>query len=339
MTDLGPIRGLLLGAALGVPATFGVRALAHRIGFVSAPNPIVAQHTRTVAYGGGIAVALAAAFAFVLLGGGVGANPTPLAIAAVLFLVLGVTDDARAFRTAPKFALQVVVASVAVWKGMVYAWTGMPVVDIALSVVWILALVNAFNVVDVCDGLLAGLATVFFAYGAIAFPAHAMLSACVAGACLGFLVFNRPKATIFLGDAGSHFLGFVAAGISLTPGSTSPSLAYIPALGLAAGVPLFESVFLVYARATRGLPWWKGSPDHFALRLQGAGFTAWRTILTAWTAAAALAAIAFVLRVLPTGAALAICAVSLLAAIAVARWLLIHTEPRVIARTASRPPA
>jgi UDP-GlcNAc:undecaprenyl-phosphate GlcNAc-1-phosphate transferase len=282
------------GAALagGVVGTALVRALALRVGFVNHPNPLIPQHTRPVAYlgGAGIAIGIGAGLA-AGAGAGGGLPGWALLAPAALFLALGVADDLMALAPASKFGLQALIAAFAVASGVRAPITGTGPLDAAISWLWLVTLVNAFNLTDVCDGLLASLAMVVFAALALLDRAHTGAALAIAAACLGFLFFNRPPARIFLGDAGSHLLGFLAAALSLqaVAGSSRPVPTLVAAL-LIAGVPLFELVFLVVVRSRRGVPWWKGSPDHFSLRLQAAGFTRGRTDLIACGVAGAWAA-------------------------------------------------
>jgi UDP-GlcNAc:undecaprenyl-phosphate GlcNAc-1-phosphate transferase len=283
----------IFGAALaaGAVCTWLVRAFALRAGIVNRPTGLVPQHTRPVAYLGGVGVAagLACALALVQLR----APAWPWLVGGALFTAIGLVDDLRPFSPRGKLLLQVAGAVVAVAWGLPH-----PVAGIAgwlLAVLWIVLLVNAVNVTDVCDGLVGGLAVVaFVALGlwddSIRLPALA-----AAGATAGFLVFNRPNASIFLGDAGSHLLGFTWAAFTLEAARGLPLWPAAPQMLLLAGVPLFETAFLIAQRRKKGLAWWRGSPDHFSLRLQAAGLGKLGTDLIAWTAAALLALAAFAL--------------------------------------------
>ncbi len=198
-------------------------------------------------------------------------------------MVLGCVDDLKEFSPKLKFLLQVVLAALATVLGIYYQFTGIAVIDMVLSGFIILVLVNACNLTDVCDGLVGGLSMI--ALLAIFFTAaySGLLPLICAGALLGFLFFNAPSASIFLGDAGSHLLGFILAyflfqhnlGKSITEG-------FLPVL-LVSGVFLFELFFLIIVRKRKGLKWWLGSPDHFSLRLQAIGFSKWRTDFIAYT--------------------------------------------------------
>jgi UDP-GlcNAc:undecaprenyl-phosphate GlcNAc-1-phosphate transferase len=285
------------GAAALVVATSAtglVRSVARRTGMVARPNPIVPQHTRPVAHLGGLGLGagLAAGVGVLVIAGAPpgpgGMSAAGFAGAAALFLALGALDDVIELGAAAKFLLQALVAAVAVALGAFAPVTGLAPVDRAIALLWILTLVNAFNFTDVCDGLLATLSLVALAVLAAGQPAAASLALAGAGACAGFLLFNAPPATIFMGDAGSHLLGFLLAALTLgvARGSDAPAAAALGGL-LLVGVPLFELVFLTAVRIRKGIPWWKGSPDHFALRLQAAGLTRLQTDAVA--AAAGLA--------------------------------------------------
>jgi UDP-GlcNAc:undecaprenyl-phosphate GlcNAc-1-phosphate transferase len=164
----------------------------------------------------------------------------------------------------------------------------------------------------VCDGLVAGLAVIALALVG-ASGAQGALPWITIGACLGFLAFNRPPASIFLGDGGSLLLGFLVAAALIPTGrlaGATPWAATWPAIWptiwkdvaaalLATGVLLFEAVLLVHSRVRKGIPWWRGSPDHFSLRLQAHGFTRLQTDAIAWGAATGMCAVAFLLPRLP----------------------------------------
>ncbi len=327
--------GIASGTALaaGLLGTLGVRTLALRLSIVNKPNPLIPQHTRPVAYLGGVGVAIGVAAGVAAMWLMHAATPgLAILLGAALFLVLGVADDLLAFKPAPKFALQAVVAALAVALGVKADLTGVAVLDAAISWFWITTLVNAFNFTDVCDGLLGSLSAVMFVALAFLAPGDAGLSLVVSASCMGFLVFNRPPASIFLGDAGSHLLGFLAAAITLSSvgqAATSPSLALAAAL-LAVAVPLFELFFLTAVRIRKGLPWWKGSPDHFSLRLQAAGVSRTSTdrIACAFAAAWACAGI-FLLDASPANTVVALGGVAISIVIASA-YLLRHEVKRAV---------
>ena len=271
------IGTMIVAVAAGIAGTWCARSLALRLGHVAHPNPLVVQHTRPVAYLGGVGVAIGTAATMT-------AVPLWLWFPALLFLALGIADDARPFAPHEKLALQAGVASVAVLLGYSSNWSANPWVNGVIGWMWIIVLVNAVNVTDVCDGLVAGISVPVFLGMASLNAAQEPLALAAAGACAGFLVFNRPPATIFLGDGGSHFLGFLMA--ALTPIS-KPTL--VPSL-LVTGVFLFEVGFLIVVRWRKGLRWWAGSPDHFSMKLLDRGLSRVHTDAVAIVSAALLAA-------------------------------------------------
>jgi UDP-GlcNAc:undecaprenyl-phosphate GlcNAc-1-phosphate transferase len=269
---------------------------AMRMGFINAPNPIVAQHRRPVPYSGGVVIALSSVIACVLLSlathAPVGSSlPAELVVPAGAYVALGVVDDVRPLTPLVKFLMQCSISALGTRFGLIMAVTGSEWINGTVSAGVIVVFVNAFNFVDVCDGLLGSVAVVVLVADRVVLPATPAPFLVLAAATLGFLPFNLPRARIFLGDAGSHLLGFVsAAAVLLAYRSGGPSAAAAGAL--VSGVPLFELVFITAVRVARGKAWWKGSPDHFALRLQHAGFSARMVDVIACGASAGFAAMA-----------------------------------------------
>ncbi|HEV3051549.1 MAG TPA: hypothetical protein VGX50_14690 [Longimicrobium sp.] len=293
-----PLLAFALAAAAGTACTWAARAMALRLGIVNHPNPLVAQHTRPVAYLGGLGLAGGVAAGAVLgplLWPGFSAVPAgvpawALVTGAVLFTALGLVDDLRAFSPGPKLLLQFAAAGATAAAGLVGSRTGLAAADMAIAAFWMVVLVNAVNFTDVCDGLVSSLAVAVFAVVGVAEPRLQAGAMVAAGAALGVLAFNRPPARIFLGDAGSHLVGFLLAAATLAVSSAGPLWPALPWALLTAGVFLFELVFITAQRTRKGLPWWRGSPDHFALRLQAHGVGRGRVDTGAALAGAVLAA-------------------------------------------------
>ena len=284
----------LTAVACTAAATYGALRLAHRIGFVNVPNPLVPQHRKPVAYLGGVGLATGAAIAVSLWSGFLGV-PRLIVIGAVLMLLLGVVDDGRPLSPAVKLAVQTVIAALTVPE-LVPRLTGVATLDAAVGIGWVLLVVNAVNLTDVCDGLVGGLAALAFAFLTLLGAYPPTFGWGLSGACVGFLMWNRPPARIFLGDAGSLMLGYLSAtGVLLTVERQGvwPSA---PAGLLVLVVFLLEFGLLVVARTRKGLPWWRGSPDHFALRLQHRGLSRASTIAGAWAVGAGAGVSACALR-------------------------------------------
>jgi UDP-GlcNAc:undecaprenyl-phosphate GlcNAc-1-phosphate transferase len=183
-------------------------------------------------------------------------------------------------------------------------------------------LMNAANLTDVCDGLVGGLGAI--ALCALAVAADSLILGLAAASLLAFLPFNLPPASIFLGDAGSHLVGlllsFGALAVIECDGVVAGALVSL----LATAVFIFEFVFLAVVRARKGLPLWRGSPDHFALRLQAGPFNRRQTITVSWAAGALAGAAAISAHLGPPWVgqllATATCAIALAVACLLLRW-------------------
>jgi UDP-GlcNAc:undecaprenyl-phosphate GlcNAc-1-phosphate transferase len=149
----------------------------------------------------------------------------------------------------------------------------------------------------------------------------ATLLAGLAGACAGFLRFNRPPARIYMGDAGSMFLGLLVGALAMDNAYTlrSPIGALAPVMVL--GVPLFDMLFVMYIRQRRGLPVMMGSPDHVALRLRKWKLTTLQTVNLSYAVTVLLGGAAIALTLLPMTGALIVMLVALVTALTIAVWL------------------
>ncbi len=267
--------GVTIG--IGIILTGFCRWLARKIHFVNKPNKIVVQHTESVAYLGGLAVFLSFLLSHFILDSIASVDVCYL-LGAGLFMVLGLVDDAIEFKPLHKFILQLGVAYGVVGLGLHFEFTGSDILDYLISGFWILILVNAYNLIDVCDGLAAGVGMIglIIMGGFIQLPLSALI---LAASILGFLFFNRPNASIYLGDSGSHLLGFSIAYFQLTSIGFGdlPLLSFLPFVFVSL-LPLYELFFLIIIRKSKGLKWWHGSPDHLALRLQKMGWSKWQTL-------------------------------------------------------------
>jgi UDP-GlcNAc:undecaprenyl-phosphate/decaprenyl-phosphate GlcNAc-1-phosphate transferase len=300
----------LTSTAAGLVVSHGAASAARRFGIVAAPNPLVQQHTIPVAYLGGVAVAVAAAvgmFAGWLiaagrLSAGTTVNLPAIAVGGTLALVVGVVDDLRPLQAAQKLAAQTAFAVVAVALGLSPRWTGVRLLDVSAAILLILLAVNALNLIDVCDGLAGGVAAVILGFFFLAGGNDKLVALALAAACVGFLTLNFPPARIFLGDAGTHLLGFVIASLALANAGRPGAVPFVSVL-LALGLPLFELVFVTVVRVRKGIPWWRGSPDHYALRLQRAGLSRAATAVSSWLAAGLLCTGAWLYWRAPTGRA------------------------------------
>jgi UDP-GlcNAc:undecaprenyl-phosphate GlcNAc-1-phosphate transferase len=284
-------------AAVAALAAFVCAPLAQRLGAVARPRHD-RWHQRPIPLFGGLALALGAWAAMVPALGG--ASPLLVVVAGGAACVLvGLTDDLRPLKPQTKLTAQLLVAAVVVSAGLRLPVTGIVWCDMLLSLLWLVALTNAFNLLDNMDGLAAGVAAIaalahallFMSVGAID---AARLSAAVAGACAGFLLHNFHPARMFMGDAGSLFLGFTVGGLSLvaTAGTPAGSPAALLLPGLILMVPIFDSAFVTVHRFVAGRPISQGGRDHASHRLVAAGFSERQAVLALYAAGALSALVA-----------------------------------------------
>jgi len=291
--------------------------VARRLGVLDSPGDASHKtHTDATPYLGGLA--LGAAVLLVAAGlVAVGAITTDanaelfyvIAGAAVLALV-GLIDDVRGVSPLVRLAYEAL-AAVALWQvGIGAGVFGTAWADLAVTILWVVAVTNAVNFIDNMDGLAAGV-TAMSALGIFAISAAngdllvSSLALALAGASLGFLRYNFPPATIFLGDAGSMMLGFLLAALILKVDlPVGPAAPRILATVLLAAVPLFDLSVVVVARTLDRRPMWRGARDHTSHRLGELGMSR-RGVATSFLAAQALcAAVAFPLYHLSETAAL-----------------------------------
>ena len=231
-------------------------------------------------------------------------------LAALLFgatamLLLGALDDRRELRPAAKFVGQLVIATLVAASGMrITLFVPSLAFSYAITILWILTVINAFNFIDNMNGLCAGLgfiATVLFGLVAALHGQYlvASIAFLVSGALLGFLPYNFPRGTVFLGDSGSHLLGFLLAVIAILPHFYTrqhplPWAVVSPLLILA--VPLVDLAWVVILRWRMGQPFYVGDNNHLSNRLVRRGLTPAQTVLLVWLFAAAIGGLAFIWR-------------------------------------------
>ncbi len=173
-----------------------------------------------------------------------------------------------------KFALQIAAALVLIFYNVKINFIEPPLLANLITILWVIGITNAFNIIDIIDGLSASIALIVaIVFIFIAFPLNfiyvALVCCALIGGILGFLPFNLSKRKkIFLGDSGSMFLGFVLAGVSLSVNYTEiNNLAVLSPIFIFA-VPIFDTVFVSLMRLKKGKSPFKGSNDHYAIRLR-----------------------------------------------------------------------
>lgn len=303
-----------------------MREAAIRFGIVDHPDGRLKTQREPVPYLGGLAIYLAFLLALALTLR-FSEHVLGILLAGSIVVILGLIDDLGQLGPWIKLAGQLVAVGVLIKSGIYIQLTFLPpVVAVTLSVLWLLAVTNAFNLIDVMDGLSAGNALVASLIllvvadidgGATA----ATLLAALAGACLGFVRYNFAPARIYMGDAGSMFLGLLLGALALDNAYTQRNVVGALAPALVLGLPLFDMLFVMYIRRRRGMPMMLGSPDHFALRLRRWRLTTRQTVVLSYAVTGALGAAALGITLLPLVGALSVLGAVVLLALGSALWL------------------
>lgn len=245
---------------------------------------------------GGVAILLATAAALLLLG--LVWDPVrslirystttlrPVYLGLLAIAILGVVDDIKRLKAWPKLLVEIGVAVALYFAGVRAGTVWLPfgivelgsVFGLLFSVLWIVGISNAFNLLDGIDGAAAGAAVfalmaMLVASITLGQPLVALFCAALAGATLGFLPFNFPPARIYLGDAGSLTLGFALATLAISGATKGPAIVAIAIPMVAFAVPLLDTSIAVIRRAARGAPLFKGDREHLHHRLLALGLS------------------------------------------------------------------
>jgi UDP-GlcNAc:undecaprenyl-phosphate/decaprenyl-phosphate GlcNAc-1-phosphate transferase len=224
-----------------------------------------------------------------------------LCLGALGMLLVGWLDDKHELRPQAKFAGQVLIGLLVAASGVrITLFVHSVLFHYAITVLWFLTVINAFNFMDNMNGLCAGLGAIAaWCFAVIAAAGGQYLVALIGfltfGALLGFLPYNFPRARAFLGDAGSHLVGYLVAALAVLPHfytrHHSPRwLVLLPMLVL--GVPLLDMAWVVLLRLREGRPFYVGDTNHWSHRLVARGLSRTRAVLVIWLVAALLGALA-----------------------------------------------
>jgi len=280
---------LVVSCAAGLLVTPRVRSVGLRMGLMATPTTD-RWHQRPTALLGGVAIVLATLVgvgtwtAASALKGGPGGPPVvslqsaAVVMGAVFMFAVGLIDDIVNLRPQLKFILQTLVGIGLVGAGATLALTPWYVVNVVATVFWFVALTNAFNLLDNMDGVAAGVGAIAAFFLGVTFAQqgawwHTALAWSLAGAAVAFLRYNFQPASIFMGDAGSLFIGSVLAGLVVTrPTSASGSLVSVLFVPLAiVAVPIADTALVTVTRTLAARSISQGGRDHSTHRLVALG--------------------------------------------------------------------
>lgn len=284
------------------------RRLAFRLGVVASPRDD-RWHRKATPLLGGVALAIPS-LGLALAGGHYAALAAPLAAGFAMFVV-GVADDILTLKPATKLVAQIGMASLVVLSGARLHWTVSMTLDTVLTLVWLVGLTNAFNLLDNMDGLCAGVAVVAIAtllvgsVTASGVSPTAVYLAILLGSTLAFLARNVNPASIFMGDAGSLFLGSSIASLALLPETQSLDrsnvLSVVVAPVMVVAIPIADTALVTISRLVSGRKVSHGGRDHVSHRLVVIGLSERAAVGVLWGLSVGAASIAMFARSLSAG--------------------------------------
>ncbi len=299
----------LLLSLYGVPIA---RQAALKYGIVDAPDGRLKHQNEPVPYFGGLAIYLAflmsLAFTFEFRHDVLG-----IILGATIVVMLGLIDDFGVLSPTTKLIGQLLAVFVLIKSGIRIQIAALPEwVDLTLTVLWMVGLINAFNLLDIMDGLSAGVGAVSAACLLLAALLQgdqvvAFMLAALIGSLAGFLKYNWQPARIYMGDTGAMFIGLLLGAMAMIGQfpSAHPLSLLTPVFIL--GIPIFDTFFVMYIRHQRGLPIFLGSPDHIAIRLRHWGMSTKHIVIASYLATAVVGAIGLMLMMVPYEMAWGLC--------------------------------
>jgi len=349
------ILSLLCGAIL----TPLVRRLAHRFGVLDHARSSRKIHGKPIPRLGGIAIVIA--FYVPLVGllifqSGVGQlflaereHVIGLFAGGAAIAALGLYDDLRGANAWKKFLVQFLVAGLLFKLGFRIDALGNPFgetlslgwLSAPFTIFWIVGVINALNLIDGLDGLAGGVAlvavtTTFLLSMQRGHPLMMLFTSALAGAIIGFLFYNFNPASIFMGDTGSMFLGFVLSTTAIQTNQKSSTAVAVLIPGIALGLPIMDTLLAIGRRALRGRPLFQADKEHIHHRLIAAGLTHRQAVLVLYGFCVVLGTGAFILTFASSGQTALLLVVLALVAFVFLRSLGFMRLDRVTATAADR---
>ena len=270
-------------------ATPIVRAFANRVGALDVPQDYTRVHKVPIPRLGGLAIFFGFLFAVVLFAE-VSRQVQGLLLGAVIIVISGVIDDISELKWYVKLAFQFAAAGIAVYHGIIVNAVSNPNIfssaeilafgnlAIPITILWIVGITNAVNLIDGLDGLACGVSgissvTMLIIALLVSDMNIAVVTAALAGACLGFLPYNMNPAKIFMGDTGALLLGYVLSVVSIMGLFKFYAIISFAVPFLVVGLPLFDTVFAFARRILSGKSPMHRDRGHFHHRLLDMGLS------------------------------------------------------------------
>jgi len=283
------VAAVVVALVLSLAATPGVKWFANYVGAIDVPKDSRRVHKSPIPRLGGLAIFIAFLLGVVLFAD-ITRQIRGVLIGAVIVVIVGVIDDIMPLRAYIKLIIQIVAALVAVYHGVIIDMFSNPLTfitidyvslgyfSIPVTVIWIVAITNSFNLIDGLDGLAVGVSAissiVMLVISLMASdPNIAIIMAALAGACLGFMPYNFNPAKIFMGDTGALLLGYVLATVSILGLFKFYAVVSFAAPFLILALPLLDTAFAFIRRLVKGQNPMAPDRGHFHHRLLDMGLT------------------------------------------------------------------
>ena len=307
------ILTFLLGALFSLYGVPVARQAALKYGIVDAPDGRLKHQREPVPYFGGLAIYLAflmsLAFTFEFRHDVLG-----IVLSGTIVVMLGLIDDFGVLTPWTKLAGQLLAVFVLIKSGIRIEIAAFPEwLDLVLTVVWMVGLINAFNLLDIMDGLSAGVGAIS-AIGLLVVAliqgdqTIAFMLVALIGSLLGFLKYNWHPARIYMGDTGAMFIGLLLGAMAMIGKypSDHPLSLFTPVFIV--GIPIYDTLFVMYIRYRRGLSIFWGSPDHIVIRLRHWGLSVPQIVITSYVATAVVGVIGLAMLSVSQEVAWVLCA-------------------------------
>ncbi len=288
------ILPLTLAFFLSYYLTPVARKIAIKVGAIDVPKDNRRVHTKPIPRMGGLAIYVSFVIVMFIFSNIEMRKLIGILLGSTLLVIMGMIDDVKPLGAKLKLVLQIVAALILVYFGFKIEFltsffneTGyifLSKFSIPITVIWIVGITNTINLVDGLDGLATGIST--FAAITFAYVSYSsgnipitIISFILIGASLGFLPYNFNPASIFMGDTGAYFLGFVLAAISVEGTLKGATAAAITITLLALGLPIFDTAFAIIRRTINKKPIFQADKGHFHHRLLHIGMNQRKAVL------------------------------------------------------------
>ncbi|NJN44816.1 MAG: undecaprenyl/decaprenyl-phosphate alpha-N-acetylglucosaminyl 1-phosphate transferase [Anaerolineae bacterium] len=245
-----------------------------------------------------------------------------------LYFGVGLYDDFKPLTPTAKVGFQIIAAGIVVFSGYRTGFFDIELLNILITMIWLVGITNAINLLDNMDGLAGGISFItavflcFFFWRIPGQEAFLLLALALAGGILGFLVFNFPPASIFMGDSGSLFLGFTLAALAIArKPQASNVFAVMSVPTLIFLLPILDTTFVAFTRLLRGQSPTQGGRDHTSHRLVAFGLSERQAVLILYALAFGSGAVGAVIESIDYTLGLVLIPVVVLSAALLAAYL------------------